>query len=135
MFLKLASCDWIRARRNYLLTGPSGVGKSCLACALGYIACRENLTVFYQSVPRLFAAMALARGAGRYARLMKQLACVDLLILDDWRPEPLLPEQQRDLLEQYRLKLLRPSAKIARQNKELEHDSFAYLKLSCPRDR
>jgi DNA replication protein DnaC len=50
-------------------------------------------------VPRLFAALALARGDGRYAKLMRQFACVDLLILDDWGPEPLLPEQQRDLLE------------------------------------
>jgi len=99
MFMKLTSCDWIRERRHCLLTGPSGVGKSWLACALGYKACRENLSVFYQRVPRLFAALALARGDGRYARLLKQLARVDLLILDDWGPEPLTAEQQRDLLE------------------------------------
>ena len=54
--------------------------------------------MFYQRVPRLFAALALARGNGRYARLLEQLARVDLLILDDWGPEPLLAEQ-RDLLE------------------------------------
>src|SRR3981189_2409351 len=99
MFLKLASCDWIRERRHCLLTGPAGVGKSWLACALGYKACRENLSVLYQRVPRLFAALALARGDGRYAKLLQQLARVDLLILDDWGPEPLLAEQQRDLLE------------------------------------
>ena len=99
MFLKLASCDWIRERRHCLLTGPAGVGKSWLACALGYKACRENLSVLYQRVPRLFAALALARGDARYARLLKQLARVDLLILDDWGPEPLIAEQQRDLLE------------------------------------
>ncbi len=58
MFMKLASCDWIRERRHCLLTGPSGVGKSWLACALGYKACWENLSVFYQRVPRLFAAFA-----------------------------------------------------------------------------
>ena len=61
--------------------------------------CRENLSVLYQRVPRLFAQLALARGDGRYAKLMRQLGRVDLLILDDWGPEPLLPEQQRDLLE------------------------------------
>jgi DNA replication protein DnaC len=99
MFLKLAGCDWIRERRHCLLTGPPGVGKSWLACALGYKACRENLSVLYQRVPRLFAALALARGDGRYAKLLHQLARVNLLILDDWGPEPLLPEQQRDLLE------------------------------------
>ena len=82
MFMMLTSCDWVRDRRHCLLTGPSGVGKSWLACALGYKACRENLSVFYQRVPRLFAAFALARGDGRYARLLKQLARVDLPILD-----------------------------------------------------
>ena len=99
VFLKLAGCDWIREHRHCLMTGPAGVGKSWLACALGYKACRENLSVLYQRVPRLFAALALARGDGRYARLLKQFARVDLLILDDWGPEPLLAEQQRDLLE------------------------------------
>ena len=82
LFLKLASCDWIREHRHCLLTGPSGVGKSWLACALGHKACRENLSVLYQRVPRLFAALALARGDGRYAKLLKQFARVDLLILD-----------------------------------------------------
>jgi DNA replication protein DnaC len=99
LFMKLAGCEWIRERRHCLMTGPTGVGKSWLACALGYKACRENLSVLYQRVPRLFAALALARGDGRYAKLMRQFARVDLLILDDWGPEPLLPEQQRDLLE------------------------------------
>ena len=75
------------------------MGKSWLACALGFKACRENLSVLYQRVPRLFALLALGRGDGRYAKLMRQLGRVDLLILDDWGPEPLLPEQQRDLLE------------------------------------
>jgi DNA replication protein DnaC len=70
-----------------------------LACALGFKACRENLSVLYQRVPRLFALLALGRGDGRYTKLMRQLGRVDLLILDDWGPEPLLPEQQRDLLE------------------------------------
>lgn len=99
MFLRLASCDWIREHRHCLITGPCGVGKSWLACALGDKACRENLSVLYQRSPRLFAALALARGDGRYDRLMRQLARVDLLILDDWGPEPLTAEHRRDLLE------------------------------------
>ena len=98
-FLRLTSCDWIREHRHCLITGPCGVGKSWLACALGDKACRDNLSVLYQRCSRLFAAIALARGDGRYARLMRQLARVDLLILDDWGPEPLLAEQRRDLLE------------------------------------
>jgi DNA replication protein DnaC len=83
MVLRLASCDWIREHRHCLITGPCGVGKSWLACALGDKACRENFSVLYQRSPRLFAALALARGDGRYARLMRQFARVDLLILDD----------------------------------------------------
>ena len=89
MFLHLASCDWISAHRHCLITGPCGTGKSWLACALGDRACRENLSVLYHRCSRLFASLALARGDGRYGRLMRQLARTDLLILDDWGPEPL----------------------------------------------
>jgi len=99
LFLKLAACDWIRQHRNLLVTGPTGIGKSWISCALGQKACRENLSVLYQRVPRLMAALALARGDGRYAKLLRSLARVNLLILDDWGPEPLGPEQRRDLLE------------------------------------
>jgi len=99
LFLKLAGCDWIRARHNLLITGPCGVGKSWLACALGQRACRDDLSVAYHRVPRLFAALALARGDGRYPRILRQIARTDLLILDDWGPEVLMPEQRRDLLE------------------------------------
>ena len=99
LFLKLATGDWIRTRRNLVITGPCGVGKSWLACALGHKACRDELSVLYYRVPRLFAALSLARGDGRYGRMLRQIARVNLLILDDWGPEPLLPEQARDLLE------------------------------------
>jgi DNA replication protein DnaC len=99
MFLKLASCDFIRARRNLLITGPCGVGKSWLSCALGHKACREDFSVLYHRAPRLFATLALARGDGRYAKLLRSIARVDLLILDDWGPEQLNAEQRRDLLE------------------------------------
>ena len=99
LFLKLAACDWIAERRNLLLTGASGLGKSWLACALGHKACRENLSVLYTRMPRLFADLAIAHGDARYARLLRSLARVKLLILDDWGPEALTPDQARDLLE------------------------------------
>lgn len=99
LFLKLATCDWIQKRHGLLLTGPAGVGKSWLACALGHKACREDFSVVYHRAPRLFAALALARGDGRYARMLKALARTDLLILDDWGPEKLNDDQRRDLLE------------------------------------
>ena len=90
LFLKLASGDWIRARRNLLITGP---------CGVGHKACREDLSVLYHRVPRLFAALDLARGDGRYGKLLRAIAKARLLILDDWGPEPLNAEQRRDLLE------------------------------------
>lgn len=99
LFLKLATNDWIRERRNLLLTGPCGVGKSFLACALGHKACRDDLSVLYYRVPRLFSALALARGDGRYGKLLRSIAKIRLLILDDWGPEALNAEQRRDLLE------------------------------------
>ena len=99
LFHKLTNGEWIDVHDNLILCGPTGVGKSWLACALGHKACRENLSVLYQRVPRLMAALALARGDGRYSKLLRSLARVNLLILDDWGPEPLGPEQRRDLLE------------------------------------
>ena len=99
LFLKLGTCDWIAERRNLLITGASGLGKSWLACALGQKACRENMSVLYTRMPRLFADLAIAHGDARYGRLLRSFARAKLLILDDWGPESLTPEQARDLLE------------------------------------
>jgi DNA replication protein DnaC len=79
--------------------GSTGVGKSWLACALGPKACRDNRSVLYQRVPKLFADLALAHGDGRYARIMRSLNGVQLLILDDWGLEPLDAGARRDLYE------------------------------------
>ena len=99
LFQKLAQGNWIKEQQNLIIVGPSGVGKSWLACALGHRACRDNVSVLYQRIPRLFSDLALARGDGRYARLMRALGGVKLLILDDWGLEPLAAEQRHDLLE------------------------------------
>jgi DNA replication protein DnaC len=82
-----------------LITGATGLGKSWIACALGHKACRDNRSVQYHRVPRLFEALALARGDGRYGRLLKSLGRVQLLILDDWGLSILNPPERRDLLE------------------------------------
>jgi len=99
LFLKLIAGDWIDAHDNLAICGPSGVGKSWLACALGHKACRDDRSVLYQRVPRLFASLALARGDGRYPRLLRKLGSVQLLILDDWGLEPLDDQSRHDLLE------------------------------------
>jgi DNA replication protein DnaC len=99
LFLKLAACDWIAERRNLLITGASGLGKSWLACALGQKACRQDISVLYYRVPRLFTDLAVAHGDGRYSRLLRSIARAKLLILDDWGPEALNADQARDLLE------------------------------------
>jgi len=99
LFHKLAAGDWIDRKQNLLIIGPTGVGKSWIACALGHKACRDDRSVVYHRVPRLLEALALARGDGRYARLLKALGRVQLLIFDDWGLAPLTGEQCRDLLE------------------------------------
>ena len=99
LFQKLAAGDWIGRHQNLIVIGPTGVGKSWLACALGHKACRDDRSVLYQRVPRLFDALALARGDGRHARMLKTLARVELLILDDWGLATLTHDQGRDLLE------------------------------------
>ena len=99
LFQNLAGGRWIEETQNLIIEGPTGVGKSWLACALGHKACRDNRSVLYQRIPKMFTDLALARGDGRYPRLMRALGGVKLLILDDWGLEPLGPEQRRDLLE------------------------------------
>ena len=81
LFAKLAAGDWIDQRQNLIIIGETGLGKSWLACALGHKACRDDRAVLYQRVPRMFDALALARGDGRHARLLKVMSRVELLIL------------------------------------------------------
>jgi DNA replication protein DnaC len=99
LFAKLVAGDWIARHQNLAIIGKTGLGKSWLACALGHKACRDDRSVLYHRVPRLFDALALARGDGRHPRLLKILSRVNLLILDDWGLAPVTIDQARDLLE------------------------------------
>ena len=99
LFQKLAEGQWIDAHDNLALVGPSGVGKSWLACAIGQKACRDNRSVVYHRWPKLCEELALARGDGRHPRLLKSLGRADLLILDDFGLEPLDASSRHDLLE------------------------------------
>ena len=99
LFQQLATGRWIAEHRSLMLTGPCGVGKSWLSCALAQKACRDGYSVHYARVPRLFADLELAHGDGRFAKLFRTLTKVDLLILDDWGPDRLSANQRRDLME------------------------------------
>ena len=96
---QLATCRWIADKRNLLITGPCGIGKTWMGCALGQKACREDYTVTYARVPRLFADLELAHADGRFPKLFRSLAKSDLLILDDWGPDRLSASARRDLME------------------------------------
>ena len=99
VFARLAAGEWINRHENLLITGAAGLGNIWIACALGHKACRDNHSVLYHRVPRLFEALALARGDGRYGRLLKSLSRVEVLILDDWGLSVLTGSERRDLLE------------------------------------
>lgn len=94
----LGTGRWLHDRLNVLITGPTGAGKSYIACALGQRACRHNFSVRYYRAPRLFSDLATARTNGRYPRALARIRRADLLILDDWGLA-LSEAEQRDLLE------------------------------------
>jgi DNA replication protein DnaC len=99
VFQDLASCRWIHARRNVIITGPTGIGKTWLASALGDKACREGLTVLQERIPRLTHELALARADGSYFKLLARLQKLDLLVLEDWGLSTIDVRAQQDLLE------------------------------------
>lgn len=96
---RLATGGWITKKQNVILTGPTGCGKTYLACALANKACRDGHSVVYRRMPRLAQDLAVARGDGSYARLLARWAKTDVLVLDDWGLAPIAESERRDLLE------------------------------------
>lgn len=95
----LATADWVRDKQNIAITGPTGSGKTYLACALAHSACRHGYSAIYHRATTLFDDLAIGKGDGRYRRILSSIASKKLLIIDDFGLEPLNAESRRDLLE------------------------------------
>lgn len=97
--MSLARNQWVKNHHNILVTGPTGVGKSYLACALAQKACRDGHSVLYQRLPRLLHDIGISRHDGRYNKIMGPIAKCEVLILDDFLISSISQEDQKELLE------------------------------------
>lgn len=99
VILSLSLNGWIKDKRNIIITGSTGVGKTYMACALGNSACRAGLSTYYARLPRLFQELKISKADGSYSKLLQKLSRVNLLIVDDWGLSPLADTERRDFLE------------------------------------
>lgn len=112
---ELARGQWIQQHMNLLVTGPTGCGKTYLACALSHQACLAGYTAKYYRLPRLWNELKLVKANGTYSKWLSQIAKVDILLLDDWGLTPPEDEQRRDLLEIFDDRYQRKSTIITSQ--------------------
>ena len=99
LITSLADNQWVAKHRNILITGPTGIGKTWIGCALAHKACRDGYRARYLRLPRFLQELPIAKGDGTYPKLLTRLARIDVIILDDWGLSKLTAEQRRDLLE------------------------------------
>jgi len=99
LFQRLTGCQWLKDKRNVILSGPTGVGKTFLSSALAHKACQEGFSARYLRLPRLLADLEIAKAEGGYRSKLASLARIDLIVLDDWLLTPLNEAGRRDLLE------------------------------------
>jgi DNA replication protein DnaC len=112
---RLSDFSWVSEKRNLIITGATGTGKTWLACAFGHEACRMGIrTVFYR-VSRLINELALGAGSGSLPKTLARLAKTDILILDDWGLNVINPQESRLLLEVFEDRYNRHSTVIAAQ--------------------
>lgn len=97
--MSLALGDWVACGQSVLISGPTGAGKSWLACALAQYACRRGYSALYQRVPRLPEELRVRHGSGTFGKWLVQLAKTDVLVLDDWGMGALDAATRSDLLE------------------------------------
>jgi DNA replication protein DnaC len=129
--LSLAEGQWIRDKHNLFITGPTGAGKTYLACALGTAACRIGFSVRYYQSSRLHQKLTLAHADGSYGKLLDVLAKTQLLVIDDWLRNPLTEIQTQDLLEIIDDRYKRTSTLLASQVPVADwHERFAAPTLS-----
>lgn len=95
----LISSDWVRQHHNLIFTGPTGIGKSWLACALAHKACRDGFTVLHKRTAELFRDLVVAHADGSFGRVLLKLSRIDVLLLDDFAMAPLKDTERRDFLE------------------------------------
>lgn len=98
-FAALSTCQWIRHHQNCLITGPTGSGRTWLACASANAACRQGLSTYYVQLPRLSEELRLAHADGSFSRRLMQLAKTDLIVIDDWGLAAPSAQERSDLLE------------------------------------
>jgi DNA replication protein DnaC len=122
---RLILCRWLEHHENLVITGPTGIGKTWLACAFAHQACRQGYSVLYKRLPRLLHDLQMARGEGTYGKELVKIARAQLLVIDDWGLAPLADRERRDMLEILEDRHGRHSTVLASQLKvKLWHDTI-----------